>query len=319
VSRRTAEGASKTADPFKSPTTTIRHAASMTDLAAAAQFVQAHGRLLERRRFQHLFGGQPDADGVLRAVDAYRNADGGMGFMEPDIRTPASQPSAVLYALEVLEEIPELTSKTTTLTSGALDWLQTITNADGGIPFVLPTAKGWPHAPWWTPTDDPPSSLLMTAGVVATAHRLRLDHPWLEPATNYVWNALADLKLSDAYSFRYTVHFLDAVPDRTRADAELAALRERMPSDGILKVEAGVEGEALSALEIAPRPDHAGRALFPDALIDAQLDELAAAQRDDGGWDFSWAAWNPAVAFEWRGTVTLNALTTLRAYGRLER
>ena len=307
------------ADPFKPLARPMRHAEPMTDLAAAAQFVQAHGRLLERRRFQHLFGGQPDADGVLRAVDAYRNADGGVGFMEPDIRTPASQPSAVLYAFEVLEEIPELESKTTTLTTGALDWLQTITNDDGGIPFVLPSAKGWPHAPWWAPTDDPPSSLLMTAGVTAAAHRLKLDeHPWLQGATNYVWNALADLKLSDAYSFRYAVHFLDAVGDRARADAELAALRERMPSDGILKVEVGVEGEVLSAIEVAPHPGHAGRTLFPNALIEAQLDELAAAQRDDGGWDFTWAAWNPAVAFEWRGMVTLNALTTLRAYGRLD-
>jgi hypothetical protein len=308
------------ADPFKPPTRPMRHAAPMTDLDAAAQFIHAHGRLLERRRFDHLFGDSPaSADAVLRAVDAYRNADGGVGFMEPDIRTPASQPSAVLYAFEVLEEIPELQSKTTTFTTGALDWLQTVTNADGGIPFVLPTAKGWPHAPWWAPTDDPPSSLLMTAGVTAAAYRLKLDgHPWLQPATDFVWDALTDLKLSDAYSFRYAVHFLDAVPDRARADEELAALRERMPSDGILKVEVGVEGEVLSAIEVAPRPDHAGRTLFPDALVEAQLDELAAAQKPDGGWDFTWAAWNPAVAFEWRGMVTLNALTTLRAYGRRE-
>jgi hypothetical protein len=308
----------KMADLFKAPARAMRHAAAMTDLAAAAQFVQTHGRLLERRRFQHLFSGQPDANGVLRAVEAYRNADGGVGFLEPDIRTPASQPSAVLYAFEVLEEIPELSSKTTTLTTGALGWLQTITNDDGGIPFVLPTAKGWPHAPWWAPTDDPPSSLLMTAGVVATAYRLGLEHPWLDPATKYLWNAIADLQLSDPYAFRYTVHFLDAVPDRARAEAELDALRERMPQDGVLKVEAGVEGEVLSALEVAPRPDHAGRRLFPDALVDAQLDELAAAQKDDGGWDFTWAAWNPAVAFEWRGMVTIDALSTLRAYGRLE-
>ena len=306
------------ADPFKAAVAPMRDAAPMTDLAAAAQFVHGHGRLLERRRFDHLFGSTADADGVLRAVEAYRNPDGGVGFMEPDIRTPASQPSAMLYALEVLEEIPELKSKTTALTTGALDWIQTVTNADGGIPFVLPTAIGWPHAPWWTPAPDPPSSLLMTAGVAAAAHRLKLDHPWLGPASAYVWDAMAGLSLSDPYAFRYTVHFLDAVPDRARADAEIDVLADRIPADGVLRVEAGVEGETLGALEVAPRPDHAGRRLFPDALIDSELGELAGAQRDDGGWDFSWAAWSPAVAFEWRGMVTLDALTTLRAYGRLD-
>jgi len=290
----------------------------MTDIAQAAQFVHGHGRLLERRRFEHRFGDAPDADAVLRALDAYRNADGGMGFLEPDLRTPSSQPSAVLYAFGILEEIRDDISVPPALTTGALDWITTITNDDGGIPFVLPSAADWPHAPWWTPRPDPPSSLLMTAGVAAAAHRLGLDHPWLVKAGDYVWAALEHLELGDAYSFRYAVHFLDATPDRERAQAELDRLAERMPDDGVLIVEQGVEGEALSPLDVAPRPDHAGRALFPDALIERTLDELAAGQQPDGGWTFSWAAWNPAVAFEWRGVVTLEALNTLRAYGRLE-
>jgi len=289
----------------------------MTDLAAAAQFVHGHGRLLERRRFDHLFGAAPDAEAVLRALDAYRNPDGGVGLLEPDLRTPASQPSAVLYAFEVVEEAGLAADG---LVDGALDWLPSITNADGGIPFVTPTAQGWPHAPWWAPQDDPPSSLLMTAGVTAAAHRLRRgDHPWVVEASNYVWEAMASLSLGDPYAFRYVVHFLDAVLDRERdrAQTQLDALRARMPDDGVLKVEAGTEGETLSALEVAPRPDHAGTTLFPPALIEQQLDDLERAQEDDGGWDFHWAAWNPAVAFEWRGMVTIDALTTLRAYGRL--
>jgi hypothetical protein len=52
-------------------------------------------------------------------------------------------------------------------------------------------------------------------------------------------------------------------------------------------------------------------------VIERELDALAAGQADDGGWTFSWAAWNPAAAWEWRGVVAINALRTLRAYGRL--
>lgn len=285
----------------------------MPDIDAAAQFVHGHGRLLERRRFDHLFrDGDPAA--VLRAVEAYINPDGGIGMMEPDLRTPASQPSATLYAFEMLEEIGDAPAA---ITGPALDWIATIANDDGGIPFVTPAARGWPHAPWWAPQDDPPSSLLMTAGVTAAALRLGLEHPWLGKASNFVWGALEHLELGDAYTFRYAVHFLDATPDRDRAQQELDQLAARMPADGILKVEIGVEGETLSALDVARRPGHAGRALFPDGLIEQELDRLAAAQSDDGGWTFTWAAWNPAVAWEWRGMVTIDALVTLRAYGRI--
>jgi hypothetical protein len=295
----------------------MRDAARMIDLTAAAQFVHGHGRLLERRRFEHRFS-QPDPDGVLRAIEAYKNPDGGVGCMEPDLRTPASQPSAVLYAFEALEDVATQRAEAVrAFGAGALDWIATVTGDDGGIPFVLPSAAAYPHAPWWAPAEDPPSSLLMTAGLAAAAHRLGLEHPWLDGAAAFVWDALAELSLSDPYAFRYTVHFLDAVDDRARAEAEVARLRERVPADGVLRVDAGTEGETLGALEVAPRPDHVGRALFPDALVDAELAKLEAAQQDDGGWDFSWAAWNPAAAFEWRGVVTLQALTTLQAYGRL--
>jgi hypothetical protein len=51
-------------------------------------------------------------------------------------------------------------------------------------------------------------------------------------------------------------------------------------------------------------------------VIEANLDVLASAQEGDGGWSFNWLAWNPATALEWRGVVTIEALVTLRAYGR---
>jgi hypothetical protein len=287
----------------------------MPDLAAARQFVHSHGRLLERRRFELLYGDAlDDPELVVRAVEAYRNADGGFGLLEPDVRTPTSEPAAVLYAFEVLEELPQPPAH---LTGPALDWIATIANPDGGIPFILLTAEGFAHAPWWAPSDPAPSSLLMTAGVASVSYRLGLDHPWLADANTYIWDQIRHLKLSDAYAFRYVVHFLSAVPDRARADAELDVIRDRIPDDGVLKVEGGVEGETLGALEVAPRPGDAGRRLFPDALIERELAELAAGQKDDGGWDFDWAAWNPAVAWEWRGMVTLSALNTLKAYNKL--
>jgi hypothetical protein len=182
---------------------------------------------------------------------------------------------------------------------------------------VLPTAEGWPHAPWYQPAEDPPSSLLMTAGIAGAAHRLRLEHPWLDAATAYCWEHAGEIAQGDAYTVRYGVDFLDAVPDRARADAVLDAVAGRIPADGLLPVGAGTDGEVLRPLELARWPGHAATRLYDDAVIAHELDRLAAEQQEDGGWTFDFPAWNPAVAWEWRGAVTVGALWTLRAYARL--
>jgi hypothetical protein len=285
----------------------------MIDLDAAAQFIAGHARLIDRRRFA-LVEGDGTSEAAVRALAAYRNADGGIGQLEPDLRTPASQPACVLYALDILHEAG---ATDVSVATGALDWLETVAEDDGGVRFVLPSAHGWPHAPWYRQLEAAGSSLLMTAGIAAGGHRLAIEHPWLERATAYCWERVRDALAGSPYTVRFVADFLDAVPDRARADAELDALAARIPADGLLRVDAGTEGEVLRPLDLAPRPDHAARRLFDDAVIERELDRLAGEQQGDGGWTFSWAAWNPAVAWEWRGAVTVEALLGLRAYGRI--
>ena len=72
---------------------------------AAEHFIWLTARVIDQRRFAYLFG-DGTADGVLAALDAYRNPDGGYGWaLEPDGRGPVSQPIHVLTALEILDEI----------------------------------------------------------------------------------------------------------------------------------------------------------------------------------------------------------------------
>lgn len=285
----------------------------MTDLDAARAFVHGHARLVDRRRFQHAFDGAP-VELVLAALTAYRNPDGGVGALEPDLRTPASQPIPVGYALAVLARLTP-SEQGSALALGALDWLASITNEDGGVPFVLPSAAGQAAAFWLQPA--PESSLLATTQLVAPALRLGLDHPWVAPAAEYCWSHLGEVTPADAYTFRYAIDFLDATPDRQRAEPEVAALARLVPPDGRIVVREGVAGEELDPLVIALWPGHAGARLFDPSVIDRALDQLESGQGTDGGWDFTWAKWNPAAAWEWRGVVTVEALQTLQAYGRL--
>jgi hypothetical protein len=74
------------------------------DIDAAARYLAANARVLERRRFERLFAGGGPLP-LRDAVAAYRNPDGGFGHaLEPDGRSPGSQPTAIEFGLSVLHE-----------------------------------------------------------------------------------------------------------------------------------------------------------------------------------------------------------------------
>src|SRR5690349_9332175 len=111
------------------------------DLNAAADFMATHARLLDRRRFE-LRSGAGDPTAALAALDGYRNPDGGYGSgLEPDLRSPESQPATAAHAFEVFEDVAPVTSPHAV---ALCDWLDSVTLDDGGLPFALPltTAAG---------------------------------------------------------------------------------------------------------------------------------------------------------------------------------
>ena len=285
------------------------------DIDRAADFVWLSARLVDRHRFAHLFRGG-DADAVHAALRPYRNPDGGFGnALEPDVRAPSSQPGAVAVALRILEEIGRLDGP---MASDTLSYLETITGPDGGVPFMLPSGLDYPRAPWWQTDDDPPSSLLMTANLVVPLLRADFQHPWIERATGFCWAAIDALDFTSTYSALFAVAFLDQSPDRERAGAELSRIGPRLLESGLVALDPETTGDVHTPLDFTPRPDLPSRALWDDEVIERHLDALEDGQQADGGWTFSWEAWAPMVEAEWRGFVTVESLTTLRDYGRLD-
>src|SRR5262245_26228209 len=115
------------------------------DLPAAASFMASHARMLDRRRFEVLFQ-DGSAEALFAAVDAYRNADGGYGWgLEPDLRAPESQPGGALHAFEAFADAGPAASPHT---AALCDWLDSVTLADGGLPFALPVADPAGCAPF---------------------------------------------------------------------------------------------------------------------------------------------------------------------------
>ena len=282
------------------------------DVKAAEHFVHANARLLDRHRLAVLLHSAP-VEPVLDALRAYRNPDGGFGHaLEPDVRAPESEPAAVLHALDALAGIGALGDP---MVDQAVAWIATISYPDGGVPFVMPTAAAYPRGPWMTPSDGGSQLTYALAGLLWEAES---RDPWLERATEWCWAKVESSEELSAYSVKFALDFLDRVPDEARAAAAIEALRGRIGADGSIPVPSGIEDERLTPLTLSERPGRRSRALFTEDQIEGDLDRLEHGQLDDGGWMFDWLEWSPGQGVEWRGAVTLRALATLAAHGRIE-
>ena len=278
----------------------------------AEQFLAGHGRVLERRRFARLFRDGPAAP-VRDAVLAFRNDDGGFGHaLEPDGRGPESQPAAMLTALTILDECGGWDDD---VAAAACDWLAANEPDAGGATFVLPGVDGWPHGPWWVAQPGLPPSLTTTGQILAPLLARGVEHPWVDRASAWLWSRAESPGAMDPYDAIGLTRFLDAAPDRERAERAVDGLGDALRA--VLEPRPGGPPDEHDALELARTPQSVARRVFDEATIDAALDRLAAGQRDDGGWTFTWLDWSPVAAAEWRGVVTVDAVSVLRSNGRL--
>lgn len=293
------------------------------DLGRATAFMTSHARILDRRRFEAIV---EDSDAARRAIihglDAYRNADGGYGWgLEPDLRAPESQPGGALHAFEALAAAGPLTSPHT---GALLDWLNSVTLPDGGLPFALPIGDPAACAPFWGSANPAESSLQITAAVAAEAHRVARfddrvrDHPWLARATRYCFDAIRRTQEAPfAYVLSFALQLLDISSDTHPEAGELLVhLSRYVPRDGAVPVTGGSEGETLHLLDYAPEPGRPLRNLLDPRAVSDDLDRLDRAQLPDGGWPVDFASYSDAAALEWRGHVTVNAVAVLRLNGR---
>lgn len=286
------------------------------DLNAALDFMATHAKVLDRRRLDVLLNGA-DPAGMLAALDAYRNDDGGYGWgLEGDLRSTESQPGASGHAFETFAEAGVATPHAAAL----CDWLDTIALPSGALPMAVAMGTHAGSGPWWAAADPAEPSLQITAFNLMDAHRVaRFDdgvatHPWLARAT--AW-ALAEIDALDEPPFAYVLWFCLKLVDALGDTARLERLGRWIPADGRLPVVGGAADEAVRPIELAPDPGSPARALVPADVIAADLDALASEQQDDGGWTVDFDSRSPAGSLEWRGYATVGALAVLRRNGRL--
>ncbi|MGC1185011.1 MAG: hypothetical protein WBA31_07665 [Candidatus Dormiibacterota bacterium] len=286
--------------------------------ANGRQFIYRQARVLERRLFASLYEGAPPS-GVIDALRAYRNEDGGFGQgLEPDKLCPASLPIDVEMALLAMVMVESSDREMLRQAGDFLAGVAQSAEAGGAVPMAMPVIEGYPRAEHWAEWTYQPG-LNPTAGLVGLFRTLGAEHPWIAAGASYCWKQLEEAELPEgAHELSEILIFLDHNPERERADPIAQAVVARLPQAAQFRWDPESSDYGLTPLHLAPRPDSRWRPLFSDGHIQAHLDRLLQDQQADGGWPIAWEPPSQAASLAWRGIESLRALNSLTAYGRLQ-
>jgi hypothetical protein len=291
----------------------------------ARAYLFDYGRPLDRERFRYHFE-SGSAAAVVDELAAYQNADGGFGHaLEADSRTAASSPIATSTAFHVLREIGLPDGD---LARRALAYLAATYHSDRAVwEMVTPEVESAPHAPWWTYVDtaknfdgfvlNPTAEILgalydYQADIPAGLTETVLDRVDSAPASTDVNTLLTVLRLAEA------AHLPDAA--RSAVQAKLV----QWASTSIALDPSTWNGYVLHPLGVVGSPESFLAAAVPADVIRANIQYTLGQQLPDGSWPISWdwasvdaAAWAQAER-DWKGTLIVEKLLALRAFGALD-
>ena len=298
----------------------------------ARDSIKTQARPLDRALFEYRFE-QASAESVLAELAHFQNDDGGFGHgLEPDVRTPTSSALATSIGLRILKELGCPADHP--MVRRAIEFLLATFDASSKVWRVVSThTNEFPHAPWW---HDENESLARTfdgfriiprAEIVGLLHHYATLVPteWLNDVTESTVTYIETVEklgtgggddivyaLSLAETEKLPEHLTSRLVTRIRAVTPNVVSRDPQQWSSY----------CIAPLKLATSP----RSIVADLLGEAlqtHLDYQIEHQTHKGTWEpsWSWGKLYPEVWWqakqEWRGSLTLDTLTTLRAFDRL--
>ena len=275
----------------------------MDPVARARQFFQHNGRDIDRARFDFHFGDLP-LGALMAILGEYQRPDGGFGCgLEVDIKALDSNPFATELALLVCLNAGVPADHP--LLGRATAYLEQTQDPDGGW-RLSPASYAQELAPWFRAWQWP--NLGPACSLAGLLRSLGLGSDGLHSRVAGLFDRLqrpADLAGDDFYAARpYAYYFWPSWshPQRDLYQSGVLWWLIRAQASGHLP-------DPGHFFEFVREPASYTGSRLPAALVSEQLDLLASAQADDGGWPTPYDA-------GWRGWVTVQNLLVLRAFGR---
>jgi len=277
----------------------------------AANFIWENGRLLERRLFEYFFQGG-SKHSVLNAIKAYQNEDGGFGHaLEPDLRTPESQPLFIEFGLRTLYEAkiqdPELAYK-------VCDYVSRVADLNEGIATITASSSNYPRAKHWNNPTSEQASFDRLTSLVGLLNWQGIKHPWLDKAIEVCLNHIRTTRYDDSHTIMNAFCLLESLPQTDEIETLFSKLKNELYQAKFFCLEAPPQGYGLTPLDFAPVSDSYCRKIFSETIINDHLKALDSQQEEDGGWPISWEPPGEMARLEWRAYKTLKCIITLESY-----
>lgn len=277
--------------------------------------------MVERRLMEyHFFDGS--SEGVKHAVLAYQNVDGGFGHgLEPDSSSPESQPLFTLMALELLDEANALDQN---LIDSVLGFLASITNSDGGLPWMFKPAGEYPRADHFEDVSSN-STINPTAPILGILIKHGVKCSWMDAAEKFCMVAIEKSQQMNTgfgcHCMNRRMAFLERCSDKEWAARQINRVTKELESGNHVCRDLGNPHLGLfgtqSPINFAPAPNSTLHSAFSSDELDRNLDAFIGLQNEDGSWKTNYGI-NDFTRTEWDGMFTLWVLKALKAYGRIE-
>jgi hypothetical protein len=283
-------------------------------LELGTNFIWKNARLLERAIFElHFLNGSSKR--ILDILQAYQNEDGGFGnALEPDLRSPDSQPLFIEFAMRTLYDSK---LRDTEMAYRVCDFMANHVDMQQGIPMVSQSAQLYAQAAHMNnPSVYQPSFDRLTSLVGLIAWQA-VYHPWLQGAEEACLEHLGKSRYTDAHTILNAFCLLESLASNRNVDQLFEKLTEDLFKADFFIMDTPIKSYGLTPLTFAPTPDSYCRRIFTDTQIEDHLSELESQQEDDGGWPILWEPPGEMARCEWRAYKTVMSLITLQAYGRI--
>jgi hypothetical protein len=286
----------------------------------ARQFLLKHGRKLEATLFAYEFE-QGDPSEVYRQLATFQNTDGGFGHgLEPDLRCKASSALATTTALQILTGMNE---RDTEMIERAMQYFaSSYEEKRNGWDIIPKEAEEAPRAIWWNygafnnHWGNPNAEIVGYLNQFPSSQSPELISQLNTYAVNHL-NKSCDLK--EMHEMQCYLRWADTLSEEPFN--QVSGKLDEFVDNCIIRNVEEREGYSGYPLLIVKSPESRYYSKYED-ILPGDLDRLIDSQGEDGSWVPNWAwgrfddVWETSKV-EWQGILTLNALRTLRDFGRL--